>query len=162
MAAGLPAVSPPPVIVLECRGMKVRKFMIPVERLIVADRQTPIQEVAKRMVDNHISSVIVVRREGDALFAEGVITKTDILRATFTQGLSSSEPAEMIMSTRIVTINADLPRDAAAEEIMKSKVHHLVVVGEHGHLVGIVSAWDIAREVTLDGRAWPYNREFLN
>eukprot|EP00299_Pterocystis_sp_00344_P003672 c14438_g1_i1.p1 GENE.c14438_g1_i1~~c14438_g1_i1.p1 ORF type:complete len:143 (-),score=26.88 c14438_g1_i1:70-498(-) len=139
--------------------MKVEKFMVPLDRLVVVDRHTSIQDASVKMVNARVSSVVVVTQHADGLHPEGLVTKTDILKAVFANGVSASAPVEQIMSTNLVTIDGAAPRDGAAEEIMKKKVHHLLVVSATGRLQGVVSAWDIAREVTLDGKAWPYNRE---
>eukprot|EP00299_Pterocystis_sp_00344_P001086 c1077_g1_i1.p1 GENE.c1077_g1_i1~~c1077_g1_i1.p1 ORF type:complete len:156 (-),score=22.70 c1077_g1_i1:65-532(-) len=138
--------------------MRVENFMVKLEKLVVVDRQTTIQEASLKMVNSHVSSVVVASKVGDELHPEGLVSKTDVLKAVFVGGLSAADPVERIMSSNLVTITGDSERDEAAELIMKKKVHHLLVVSASGKLEGIVSAWDIAREVTLDGKAWPYNR----
>lgn len=40
-------------------------------------------------------------------------------------------------------------------------MHHLIVVSSDGILTGVLSSLDVARELVLEGKAWPYTREFL-
>eukprot|EP00301_Raphidiophrys_heterophryoidea_P016239 c25797_g1_i1.p1 GENE.c25797_g1_i1~~c25797_g1_i1.p1 ORF type:complete len:146 (-),score=25.21 c25797_g1_i1:41-478(-) len=141
--------------------MKVQDFMIPKARLVYVETSASLEDASHLMVDKKVSAVVVVNHDGSELVAVGMITKTDVIRAIVKEKKSLSTPVTEIMSKSIVQITSDDQRDEAAEVIMKKKVHHLLVVDSHNHLQGVVSAWDIAREVTLDGKAWPYNREML-
>eukprot|EP00301_Raphidiophrys_heterophryoidea_P020101 c4885_g1_i1.p1 GENE.c4885_g1_i1~~c4885_g1_i1.p1 ORF type:complete len:159 (+),score=48.67 c4885_g1_i1:45-479(+) len=141
--------------------MKVQDFMIAQDKLVVATPDASILDVSKLMVEKKVSAIVVVNHAGAGMHAVGIITKTDVLRAVV-ESKDLTTKVETIMSTTIATVALDTPRDVAAEEIMKHKVHHLLVVsGADNKLEGIISAWDIAREVTLDGKAWPYNRDLL-
>lgn len=111
------------------------------------------------MLESKVSAVIVVTKDDEQnMTAVGLVSKTDLLRAIVLEKKDGAEPVSKIMTNGVVSINPNAPRDEAADVIMKQKVHHLIVTGESGKLIGIVSAWDIAREVTLDGKAWPYVR----
>lgn len=63
------------------------------------------------------------------------------------------------MSDNLICVKSDTQTDDIAEIIQKKFVHHLVVVDEEGNFSGIASSWDVAREVSLDAKAFPYNRE---
>lgn len=134
--------------------------MISEPHLVVAKEEDTMQDVVNSMIKANVSAVIVVRSNGEGeLYPVGIVTKTDLLQAVFRDNHDRDAPVFKIMTNGVVPISPEAPRDEAAEVIMRHKVHHLVVVnGEKNRLVGIVSAWDIAREVALDNKAWPYVR----
>lgn len=89
----------------------------------------------------------------------GIITKTDITRA-FAEEVPSSTIAEAFMSSKdLICVRTDTQTDDIADLIQKKFVHHLVVVDDKGVFAGVASSWDVAREVSLDAKAFPYNRE---
>lgn len=93
------------------------------------------------------------------LFVVGIITKTDITRA-FAGEVPSSTIADAFMTSKdLICVKADTQTDDIAELIQKKFVHHLLVVDDKGAFVGVASSWDVAREVSLDAKAFPYNRE---
>jgi len=51
--------------------------------------------------------------------------------------------------------------DEASKIFISNKIHHAVVVDDEGTFVGVISAWDVAREGYLDAKAWPWNRQAL-
>ena len=63
------------------------------------------------------------------------------------------------MAGDIICVKMDTQTDDLADLIQNKFVHHLVVTEENGNYAGIASSWDIAREVSLDAKAFPYNRE---
>ncbi len=89
----------------------------------------------------------------------GIITKTDITRA-YAGEVSSNTIADAFMtSTDLICVRTDTQTDDIADLIQKKFVHHLVVVDDKGVFAGVASSWDVAREVSLDAKAFPYNRE---
>lgn len=74
--------------------------------------------------------------------------------------MSADTLAESFMtSENLVCVNTGTQTDDIADMIQKEKIHHIVVVDGDGNFAGIASSWDIAREVSLDAKAFPYNRE---
>jgi CBS domain-containing protein len=90
--------------------MKVAEFMIPENKLVVCARNETLQEAVLKMLSKQVSSVVVVNDVGGLMFAEGVLTKTDALRALFINGATPSDPVEKVMSTHLVTISIDAQR----------------------------------------------------
>ncbi len=89
----------------------------------------------------------------------GIITKTDITRA-FAGEVPSSTIADAFMTSKdLICVRTDTQTDDIADLIQKKFVHHLVVVDDKGVFAGVASSWDVAREVSLDAKAFPYNRE---
>lgn len=102
-------------------------------------------EVAARMMwDLDIGCVAVV---DDRQHVTGIITDRDICMATYTQGKS---PQQIFVREAMAReVFSCLPDDnfAEAEEIMrKRRVRRLPVVDLDGHLVGLISLNDLARE----------------
>ena len=90
---------------------------------------------------------------------QGILTKTDITRA-FAEGASPDTLAVNWTSPgRLISVRQDTQTDDIADLIQREFVHHIVVVNSDGKLAGIASSWDVAREVSLDAKAFPYNRE---
>merc|ERR1711974_319472 len=92
--------------------MRVGSFMVTKDKLVVAAPTTSIADAARQMVEKHVSATVIV--DGDS--PVGIITKTDVIRALIVDSLDSAEPVSKIMATSLVTINADMARDEAAEE----------------------------------------------
>ena len=59
----------------------------------------------------------------------------------------------------LICVKINTQTDDIAGIIQKEFVHHLVIVDNEGNFAGVASSWDIAREVSLDAKAFPYNRE---
>ena len=99
---------------------------------------------AQIMWENDCSSVPVVDAEGTVV---GMVTDRDVCVAAYTQGRPlAALPVSSAMSKTVYTCK---PGDslAAAEEMLRAhKVRRVPVVDAAGHLVGILSLNDIARE----------------
>lgn len=136
--------------------MLVYECMIPKEQVVTCNPMDTIESVIDKFLDNKISAVIALSGEE----ATGIITKTDIAKA-YKQGYPLEKSAASIMTKDLKTTHRALPHDQASAVFMDNKVHHAVVVDDDGKFVGVLSAWDVAREGYLDARAWPWNRNVL-
>jgi len=57
-----------------------------------------------------------------------------------------------VMAKRVITIQQGLTVENAAKVIMEGNFNHLPVVSDKGRLVGIITAWDIAKAVAKNKR----------
>lgn len=138
--------------------MLVYEFMQPADQIITCKHSDTIESVVDKVLDHKISAVIVVKNENTPV---GIVTRTDLTRA-FRKGIALDKTVDSCMSTaHLLTINKNVPHDAAAAIFNSNKVHHVIVVEDDGKLAGIVTAWDVAREGRLDNKAWPWNRHAL-
>lgn len=157
--------------------MKVAEYMTTEAEAQVALPSTSLGHIAKQLM-GHGSCIIILEGKkpvgknfemhlhlhctGFLIFNHspflGIITKTDITRA-FAEGVSSEADAESFMPDNLICVKEDTQTDDLADLIQKEHVHHLVVVDNDGNFAGIASSWDVAREVSLDAKAFPYNRE---
>ena len=113
------------------------------------------------MVSKQVGAVVIVCTKEDdkeKSIPEGIITKTDILHAYRSRVDISESCKRLIRENSLVTCKPDDDRDKVASILERNKMHHVIVVHEDDHFLGIVSSWDIAAECSKDSKAWPYLR----
>jgi signal-transduction protein with cAMP-binding, CBS, and nucleotidyltransferase domain len=102
------------------------------------------QEASKKMKDNNISSLIVIDDSNNK--PTGIVTERDLVRKVCVNDRSSSKNMliKNIMSSPLVTIDARLPIEAAADVMIQNKVRHLLVVEDNdiNRPLGIVTPTD--------------------
>ncbi|HEY1268405.1 MAG TPA: CBS domain-containing protein [Candidatus Binatia bacterium] len=107
-------------------------------KVITVDADTPVQELAQRLLVNGVSGVPVVDRSGKIL---GVVSEADLLAK---QGTLARD----IMSAKIFTVREDASVEDIAALMNTEKIKRVLVVGEK-ELAGIVSRADIVRAIAL-------------
>jgi CBS domain-containing protein len=118
--------------------------------VITCRPETPAMEVAETMDAHDVSALVVVDAGG---YAVGVISRTDLVNATFVQpylkhwrGLS----ARHLMSSPVISVRAETPIEDAVELIRGQKIHRVVVTepdGERARPIGILSVTDLVRHM---------------
>jgi signal-transduction protein with cAMP-binding, CBS, and nucleotidyltransferase domain len=102
------------------------------------------QEASKKMKDNKVSSLIVIDDSNNKPI--GIVTERDLVRKVCVNDRSSSKNMliKNIMSSPLVTIDARLPVEAAADVMIQNKVRHLLVVENNdiNRPLGIVTPTD--------------------
>lgn len=100
---------------------------IMVSRLETIGSFSSAQEAAIKMRDKQVSSVLVIDdKDGTPI---GIVTERDLSRKVCVCDRSSKELlAIQIMSSPLITINADSSPSYAADLMLKNKVRHLLVV----------------------------------
>ena len=136
--------------------MLIYECMIPADKVVTCEKSDTLGSVVDKLLDNSISALVVV----DGGKAVGIVTKTDTTRA-YKKGYTLDKTVDSIMSPNPKTVNKGMPHDEASKVFVNNKIHHAVVVDDDGNFVGVVSAWDVAREGYLDAKAWPWNRHAL-
>ena len=102
-----------------------------------------LQEAARRMVEEDISALVVVDKEG---YLVGIITRIDLLRA-----LTKLEDWEKLlvkdyMNTQVVTVTPQTQLTRVAELLVDKQIHRVVVAREENGKkkpVSVVSAADL-------------------
>ena len=102
-----------------------------------------LQEAARRMVEEDISALVVVDKEG---YLVGIITRIDLLRA-----LTKLEDWEKFlvkdyMNTEVVTVTPQTQLTRVAELLVDKQIHRVVVAREENGKkkpVSVVSAADL-------------------
>ena len=123
------------------------------KKIETIDESASVLEVAKKMKDKNISSLIVVDNFGNS---KGLITERDLVRKVCIKDIFPSEVAiKEIMSLSLVTITAGEPASTAIDVMLKHNIRHLLVVDnkiDAKKPIGIVTPKDLTRyqEFTRD------------
>jgi CBS domain-containing protein len=126
--------------------------------------QDTLREAVDTMVENRVSALPVVDARGHCV---GVISVTDLLGVTKdlsdelnalseSQGLDHeslvqkleqadvlTEPVKAWMSTEVVSVGIESTIHNAATQMLRNRVHRLVVLDDERRLVGVVSTMDL-------------------
>ncbi len=108
--------------------------------VITVRGDSTVDKAAKLMRDNDIGCVIVTAENDKPV---GIITDRDIVVRVVAEDIQPSKiKAKKIMSTPLITIDADKTINEAAREMNRRDVRRLAVM-YRGRLVGIISSKDI-------------------
>ncbi len=98
---------------------------------------------ARRMQEYNISALVVTDRGG---FLEGVITRTDLVRACFERDDWSFQPVSDYMVQNVVTVTMEDPLTRVMELLIDRHIHRVVAVEQvegRNRPVAVLSAADI-------------------
>lgn len=118
--------------------------------VIACRPDTPAGEVADTMKARDVSALVVV---DDGGYAVGVISRTDLVNATFVQPYLRhwrGMTARHLMSSPVISVRADTPVEEAIRLIRERKIHRVVVTEPEGgreRPVGILSVTDLVRQM---------------
>ena len=101
--------------------------------------------VAKRMLEEDISSVVVV--DGDGMLS-GILTSTDFVEIAAEGGDTTGLGVSEFMTTDLISVAANDPVEAAASLMLDHSVHHLPVVDETEGVVGMLTTTDMTAYVS--------------
>jgi CBS domain-containing protein len=118
---------------------KTRVGDIALKKVITAHEQTTIQESARIMVVNKISSLIIVTNEDAPV---GIVTDRDLREKVVAQGRDRSGRITEIMTSPLIEINTTDFCYEAVLKMMKNNIHH-IIVREDGLLKGILTNHDL-------------------
>ncbi|MFO7793216.1 MAG: CBS domain-containing protein [Thermoplasmatota archaeon] len=117
-------------------NMPIRSMIT--KRVIGVDKNSSVQESAKKMVEFEVSSLVVVD-DGDIV---GFLTDGDIKKKVVAKGLSSDIPVKEVMSRNLITANiGTMVRDVL--DIMADKNVKHVMIEEEGEIVGMLTFGDL-------------------
>jgi CBS domain-containing protein len=126
--------------------MQVKEIMTPDPACCTAD--TPLQDVARAMIDHDCGEIPVVKGERDRMLI-GVVTDRDIVCRLVAQGRNPLEAtAEDCMSTPVVAVRESTPLEECARIMEESRIRRVPVVDGGGRCCGIVSQADIAQHAS--------------
>lgn len=104
----------------------------------------PIVEAAKRILNEGIGSIIVILPEKEPV---GIVTKRDIIRAIIFDKLDPfKEPIEKIMTTPLITVDADADLEIVIDTMFKYNISHLPV-REGNRIIGMISDYDLVETI---------------
>lgn len=117
-------------------GKKVSDLMA--SNVITCLFETTIRDASKIMAEHNIGSIVVIDGNKHAI---GIITDTDFRNRVIAKGISTDITVDEVMSSPVITINAD---EYAFDAIIKMShygIRHLVVY-DNNFMVGILSERD--------------------
>lgn len=105
-----------------------------------ATRAERAREAARRMHQYRVGSLVVVDLEGKPV---GVVTDRDIAVRCVADGLGGDIRIEEIMTRPVSTVHEDTGIDEAVKHMSGAHIRRLVVVDDHGALVGLLALDDV-------------------
>jgi len=121
------------------REIPLRVSDIMVRDVVTARKDEKIKDVALKMYEKKVGSVVIVDEEGKPV---GIITERDMVYVC-ARGLSPDTPAWMVMTENPITISENALVTEAMEKMRQLDIRHLPVVDSTGKLVGIISFRDV-------------------
>ena len=106
-----------------------------------------LQDVARRMTDNDVSSLLVIDQQGVMV---GIISRTDLVNARIYEQFWKDWrrlTAGHIMTREVVTISGTLSIEDAGKLMISKRIHRIVVQDPEGKAVGIISLTDLVRDL---------------
>ena len=137
--------------------MTVRDLMT--ENPACCQRDTPLQEVAQKMVENDCGCIPVVDDEQKPI---GVITDRDICCRAVAEGKDPTKlTAADCMTDECVTVTPDTSLEDCCAALEANQIRRVVVVDDSGRCCGIVAQADVAEaQRELAGQVvWAVSRE---
>jgi signal-transduction protein with cAMP-binding, CBS, and nucleotidyltransferase domain len=123
------------------REAKVVDYMS--RRMITMEGDSSIHDVATRMAEQNISSVVISDRNDDIL---GILTERDIVRALSKSPSAETIAAHSLMSHPLLSVESGSAVEDAARIMVQNGVRHLLVEDDvNGEIIGILSATDLLR-----------------
>jgi len=128
----------------------VRDWMM--DLVVFVDPDTPVTDALATMRRRYINSVIVNRTKGSPEY--GILTTTDICDKIVAQ---ERDPASIrvgeIMTSPLITVDSAMSVSECARIMKENRIHHLPVVDENNHLIGMISATDFLVVAEAMGRS---------
>ena len=111
--------------------------------IVTAAPWLPAPRLVELLVDENIGAIPVIDEEGNPL---GIVTRADVLEEDESE-FDGEACAEEMMRRAPLTVTPTTPVAEAARLMTRQHVHHLLVVDGAGHLVGMLSSFDVVRWV---------------
>ena len=133
--------------------MKTTIAEIMSKKIETIEESASVQEVALKMKDKNISSLMVVDSFGKS---KGLVTERDLIRKVCVKDICTSQVVvKEIMSLPFITINQNESPSTAIDLMLQHNIRHLLVVGDNTQInepIGIVTPRDLTRyqEFTRD------------
>ena len=133
--------------------MKTTIAEIMSKKIETIEESASVQELALRMKDKNISSLMVVDSLGKS---KGLVTERDLIRKVCVKDICTSQVViKEIMSLPLITINQNESPSTAIDLMLQHNIRHLIVVDNTREInkpIGIVTPRDLTRyqEFTRD------------
>ena len=126
--------------------MKTTIAEIMSKKIETIEESASVQELALKMKDKNISSLMVVDSFGKS---KGLVTERDLIRKVCVKDICTSQVIiKEIMSLPLITINQNESPSTAIDIMLQYNIRHLVVVDDSMEInkpIGIVTPRDLTR-----------------
>ncbi|MGZ5486237.1 MAG: CBS domain-containing protein [Nitrososphaeraceae archaeon] len=116
------------------------------KKIETIEESASVQELALKMKDKNISSLLVVDSFGKS---KGLITERDLIRKVCVKDICTSQViVKEIMSLPLITINSNESPSTAIDIMLQHNIRHLLVVDDETEInqpIGIVTPRDLTR-----------------
>lgn len=118
--------------------------------IISCSSKTSTGRVCARMVEEDISSMVIVNEDG---YLEGIVSRTDLLKAYMQNDHWTELPIGMMMTRQVVTVGTRATLMDVAKILTEKHIHRVVVVREEGEglrPVAVVSDSDLVYHMSKE------------
>jgi CBS domain-containing protein len=115
-----------------------------VRDVVVAPRETPVQEAARLMRQNHVGNLVVVDQRNGSLAPVGIVTDRDITVSVVATKLDPSVfTVGDLMGQELIVAREDQGIFETIRQMRTNGIRRMPVVSLEGKLIGIVSVDDM-------------------
>lgn len=128
--------------------ISIREMMT--KKLETIEEASSIRDSARKMMDNNVSSLVVVDGEGRL---QGIVTERDIVRKACVNDVRTSEVTNKeIMSSNLIFIQSNSSASEAVDLMVQNNIRHLLVIDKENieKPVGMITPLDLRWEEYSD------------
>jgi CBS domain-containing protein len=119
------------------------------QQLITVEGGTDVGDCAKLMLNNNISSLVIVKANNDNRILNGIITKSDLLDA-YARSFGGDVTINEYMTKKVLTVKPDESVHIVLLIMADGNVSRVIVVGDNNSKpVGIITSHDLLPASTL-------------
>jgi CBS domain-containing protein len=119
------------------------------QQLITVEGGTNVGDCAKLMLNNNISSLVIVKANNDNSILNGIITKSDLLDA-YARSFGGNVAINEYMTKKVLTVKPDESVHIVLLIMADGNVSRVIVVGDNNSKpVGIITTHDLLPASTL-------------
>lgn len=119
------------------------------QQLITVEGGTDVGDCAKLMLNNNISSLVIVKANNDNSILNGIITKSDLLDA-YARSFTGNVAINEYMTKKVLTVEPDESVHIVLLIMADGNVSRVIVVGDNNSKpVGIITSHDLLPASTL-------------
>jgi len=112
--------------------------------VVIAKRKELVRDIAQRMLDHHVGSVVIVDEVDGRRVPVGIVTDRDIVLAVVAGGRDAqSTQVEDVMSTDLVKAWEDDDASDAIKRMRSCGIRRLPVINDDDGLEGIIAFDDV-------------------
>lgn len=135
--------------------MFAKDFMTPKSQFVTCSPDENLQRVSKLFSEMGLSSILI-EEKGEI---KGIITKTDVIKGFIKNENLATTTASKFMKTEMEYCDLNYPRDQICDIMSRKKIHHLLVRDSDLNVVGLISTFDVIKNVSKLSQECPFLRD---